>query len=94
MKGLYLKTKAINSKSNDSPSISKDIYDELLDERMDEIPEMSREIDFNNLIYNFKGWSPSISFTEFGGSTYTYNQLKNGDEALRQVEDQKNVDWN
>ena len=50
---------------------------------------MRREINFNNLIYNFKGWSPSISFTEFGGPTYTYNQLKNGDEALRQVEDQK-----
>ena len=55
---------------------------------------MRREINFNNLIYNFKGWSPSISFTEFGGSTYTYNQLKNGDEALRQVEDQKKLHWN
>ena len=39
---------------------------------MDKILEMSREINFNNLIYHFKGPSPSISFTEFGGPIYTY----------------------
>ena len=39
---------------------------------MDKILEMSREINFNNLIYHFKDPSPSISFTEFGGPMYTY----------------------
>ena len=53
---------------------------------MDEILEISRELNFNNLIYHFKGQSSSISFTEFGGPMYTYNQLKNGDKTLRQVE--------
>ena len=57
---------------------------------MDEILEISRELNFNNLVYHFKGQSSSISFIEFGGPMYTYNQLKNGDKALRQVEeDQK-----
>ena len=37
---------------------------------------MSREINFNNLIYRFKGLSPSISFTEFGGPMHANNQLK------------------
>ena len=57
---------------------------------MDEILEMSRQINFNNLIYNFKGSSPSIRFTEFGGPMYTYNQLKTDYKTLEQVEEQKN----
>ena len=39
---------------------------------MNKILEMSREINFNNLIYHFRGPSPSISFTEFGDPMYTY----------------------
>ena len=71
-----LKTKAINGKSNNNPSISKEIYDKILDERMDEILEESREIDYYNLVYKFKGPTKAISFTKFGGPMYTYDQLK------------------
>ena len=42
---------AIESKSNNKPSLSKEIYNEILEERMDEKLEMNREIVFNNLIY-------------------------------------------
>ena len=54
---------------------------------MDEILHISREINFNNLNYHFRGPGPSISFTELTGSMYTYNQLKNGDKTLSQVEE-------
>ena len=37
-----LKTKPINDKSDNKPSISKEIYDKILEERMDEILEISR----------------------------------------------------
>ena len=43
---------------------------------MDEILEMSREINYRNLVYNFKGPTPPISFSKFGDPLYTYNQLK------------------
>ena len=57
---------------------------------MDEILKMSREINYNNLVYNFKVPTPSISFAKFGGPIYTYDQLKNGEKILQQVEeDQK-----
>ena len=57
---------------------------------MDEILKMSREINYSNLVYNFKGPIPSINFAIFGGPMYTYNQLKNGEKTLQQVEeDQK-----
>ena len=85
-----LKSNATNSKYDDNPSISKEIYDKLLDERTDEILEMTREINYNNLGYNFKRSSSPISFTNFGGSMDTFNQLKKGDKILQQVEkDQK-----
>ena len=38
---------------------------------MDEILEMSREINYNRLIYDFKGPTSSISFSKFGGPMYT-----------------------
>ena len=56
-------TKAVEGKH----WISKEIYDKTLEEKMDEILEMSREINYNNLVYHFKGPSRSISFTEFAG---------------------------
>ena len=44
-----LKRKAAESGSNDNkPSITKEIYDEILEERMDEILKMSREINYSN----------------------------------------------
>ena len=84
-----MKPKAITYKSDDNNTpISKEIYDKILEERMDEILKMSREINYN-LVCDFKGPTPSISFTKFGGAMYTYNQLKNGEKILQQVEDKK-----
>ena len=51
------KTKAITYKSDDDDNTpnSKEIYDEILEKRMDEILEMSRKINYSNLVYDFKG---------------------------------------
>ena len=81
------KTKAINDKSDDNTCISKEIYDEILEERMDEILKMSRKINYSNLVYDFQGPTPSIGFTKFGGPMYTCNQLKNSQKTLQQVEE-------
>ena len=66
---------------NNNP-ISKEIYGEILEERMAEILKMSRKINYSNLVYDFKGPTPSINFAVFGGPMYTYNQLKNGAKTL------------
>ena len=71
-----LELEGIDSKSNSKLSITKEICNKILEERMDETLKMSREINSNNLIYHFKGPSPSISFTKFEGPMYTYEQLK------------------
>ena len=43
---------------------------------MYEILKMSRETDYYNLVYKFKGTTKAISFTKFGCPIYTYDQLK------------------
>ena len=89
-------TLAMTYKSDDDNTlISKEIYDEIIEERMDEILKMSREISYTNLVYDFKGPTPSINFAILGGPMYTYNKFKNGEKTLQQVEeDQKKLNPN
>ena len=48
-------TKAITYKSDDDNTpIRKEMYDEILEERKDEILKMSGEIDYTNLVYDLK----------------------------------------
>ena len=81
--------KAFKSGSNNKSTITKEIYDDIFEERMDEILKMSREIDYENLVYVFKGPTSSISFSKFAGLMYTYDQLKNGETILQQVEEEQ-----
>ena len=52
---------------------------------MDEILKISNRIDFDNLIYNFKGPTSSINFGKFGGPMYIYGHIKKV-TILQQVE--------
>ena len=62
-----MKSKAIKNGSNNKSTITKETYDKILEERMDEILEISRKIDYSNLTYIFKGLTYSISFAKYGG---------------------------
>ena len=42
--------KAVESGSNNKSTNTKEIYDDILEERMDEILKTSREIDYKNLV--------------------------------------------
>ena len=77
-----LEPKAIESESNNKPVITQNFYDKILEERTDEILKMRDKVDFNNLIYNFKGPTSSINFGKFGGHMYIYGHKKNGDTTL------------
>ena len=43
---------------------------------MDEILVMSKEIDYYNLVYMFKGPTKATSFTKFAGPMFAFDQLK------------------
>ena len=68
LKDLKLKeqTKAITYKSGDDEktSISKEIYDEILEERIHEILKMSKEINHGNLVYDSKGPNASTNVSK------------------------------
>ena len=66
-----------------------DIFNKILEERIDEILNIGKEIDYTNLVYDFKGLTPPINFVKFGGPMYTYNQLKKGEKTLQQVEEEQ-----
>ena len=53
---------------------------------MNEILEMSREIDYYNSIYKFKYPTKAIRFTKFGIPMYTFDRLKIGEKKLQKVE--------
>ena len=53
---------------------------------MGEILEMSWEINYIRLTYDFKSPTSSISFSKFGGPVYTYDKFKNGEKTLQQIE--------
>ena len=76
-----LKAKTITYKSDDDNNfISKEIYDEILEKITDEILEISRGINYSNIVYDFISSTPSTNFSIFGGWMYTYNQLKNDEK--------------
>ena len=84
-------TKAIEDKSDDKPSIQKKSYNILLGERLNEIQEMSKEIDFNNLNYCFK--TPginSINSIKFRGPFGFLKEIKSGNISLKKAEEEQN----
>ena len=66
-----------------------DLFNKILEERIDEILNMNKEIDYGNLVHDFKDLTLPINFVKFGGPIYTYNQLKNGEKTLQQVEEEQ-----
>ena len=84
-------TNAIEDKSDDKPSIQKKTYNILLDERLNEIQEISKEIDFNNLNYYFKtpGISP-INSIKFKGPFGFFKEIKNCNISLKKAEEEQN----
>ena len=61
-------TKAITYELHDDDNnLIKKNYNEILEERMDEILKMSKDINYSDLVYDFKGLDPSINFAIFGG---------------------------
>ena len=89
-------TKAITYKSDDDDDddhktcTSKEIYNEILEERIDEILKMSKEISYSNLVYDFKGPTSPTHFSEYGDPMYIYGHMKNGEKTLPQVEEEQN----
>ena len=89
-----LKTiETIEGKSGDNEKHLKykDVFNELSNKRIGEVYNISKEINFNNLTYHFKGSNTApINFVDFRGPMHIYNEIKNGNISIEKTEeDQK-----
>ena len=50
---------------------------------------MSKEISYDDLVYGFKGPTPSINIGKYGGPMYIYGHMKNVEKTLQQVEEEQ-----
>ena len=70
--------------------MEKETYNRLLGERMNEIQEISKETDLNNLTYYFKTSDISlINFIKFDGPFGFFKEIKNGNVSLKKAESEK-----
>ena len=69
----------------------QETYNKLFDEKFDEIQELSREIDYKNLKYDFTTKaSGSINFARYNGPFTLFKKIRDGDISLEMAEeDQK-----
>ena len=81
-----------DNKSDDNQKLLKykDIFNKLSNERMGEIHNIGKQIDFNNLTYYFKNKKISpINFIGFRGPLHIYNNIKNGNTSLEKIDKDK-----
>ena len=63
-------------------------YNKLFDEQLDEIQELSREIDYKNLNHNFTTKaSVSINFIKFKGPFSLFKKIRDGDISLEMAQE-------
>ena len=78
----------MKEKSGNKLLIQKENDDRLLNERVYEIRKISREINYNKLIYYFTtlGIVP-INFIKFKGAFNTFKEIRDGGKTLQEIEE-------
>ena len=78
--------------NDESLEQKEESYNKLFNEKLDEIRELSREIDFKNLNYKFTTKaSSSINFIKFKGPFSLFKKIRDGEISLEMAEeDQEN----
>ena len=79
------------SDNNEKHLKYKEVFNKLSSERIGKIDYTSKEINFNNSTYHFKGSNTApINLIDFRGSMHIYNDIKNGNISIEKIEeDQK-----
>ena len=74
--------------NDESLEQKEESYNEIFDEKRDEIQELSREIDYKNLNYNFTTKaSGSINFIKLKGPFSIFKKIRDGEISLEMVEE-------
>ena len=63
-------------------SKQKEIFNKLVDERLDEITELDEKFNTDNLIYKYKGHTADLKFNKFDNSHSLIDKIKKGEISL------------
>ena len=71
----------------DSPWISRqiEIFNELADKMLNEITELDKKVDLDDLIYKYKGNTPNEEFNTYDNALDLIDKIKNGEIKLAEV---------
>ena len=67
----------------------KKIFEELVKERFDEITELINEINYNYLIYYFKGNAARKKYNDFNNGIKLFHEVKSGNMNLEEAKNCK-----
>ena len=84
--GKKLVKSSSEKKSSTHLKQQKKIFEELANKRIDEIQNSSKQIDFNNLTYYFKGKSAWLIFIGFKGPLGFNKNIREGYIAIEKAE--------
>ena len=72
---------------NDTPFISKqkEIFNKLVDEKLEKITDLDEKVKNDNLIYRYKGRPADTKFGAFDNAFGTINKIRDGKEDLAGV---------
>ena len=84
----HVKTiKKYDYNDEDSPLISKqkEIFNELADKRLNEITELDKKVNLDDLVYRYKGKSPDEKFDKYDNALGLINKIQNGEIKLAEA---------
>ena len=67
-----------NEKESSTHSKHKQIYEELSNKRIEEMQDLSKKIDFDNLTYCYKANNNPKTFIDYKGPLDSYTNIKEG----------------
>ena len=72
---------------NDTPFISKqkEIFNKLIDERLEKITDLDKRVNRDDLIYRYKGKLADTKFDEFDNALGIINKIRDGKKDLAKV---------
>ena len=73
--------------AEDTPFISKqkEIFNELVDERLEKITDLDKKVNSDDLIYRYKGNTPDLNFDEFDNALALIDKIRDGKISLTDV---------
>ena len=74
-----------NDKDNPLILKQKEIFNELVDERLDEITELDETVNCDDLIHRCKGKNPNEKFNKYDSALHLINKMRNGEIKLSDV---------